>query len=113
MSAQRGQALLYPERKRCLACRRYFGFLVVDGLYDSWECAGRHPLSSNPDDWPREHYVPERPWRPKREKHAWLTLTEAERVASKFNKEAYQCGFCCKYHIGSRNPSEGGDNDGE
>lgn len=96
----RGQAWRYPERKRCLACRRYFGFLVVDGLYDSWECAPRGRPSDNPDDWPREHYVP-MPGGVRREKHSYWTLQEAERVAARHDKDAYQCGYCLQWHIGS------------
>lgn len=35
-----GRLRLYPNRKRCLACRSYFGFIVVDGLFCSYRCAG-------------------------------------------------------------------------
>lgn len=101
----RGQALLYPDRKRCLACRRYFGFLVVDGLYDSWECAPRGRPSDNPEDWPREHYVP-LPGGVKREKHSYWYRSGAERAADRQGKGAYRCGYCRNYHIGTNRSEE-------
>lgn len=99
----RGPALLYPDRKRCFTCRQRFGFVVVDGLYDSWECAPRGRPSSDPDDWPREHYS----WqvgRVKQEKRDWLTQKAAERAAKQQGKEPYKCGYCLGWHIGKRNP---------
>lgn len=34
-----GTKLAQPERKRCYACRKFFGFAVYDELYCSRECA--------------------------------------------------------------------------
>lgn len=102
--SERGLGLLYPDRKRCRRCRRYFGFLVVDGLYDSYECAGRpRPEDTPPDLWPREHYVP-RPGGERRPKAVFLSQGAAERAATRHGKEAYRCGFCGDWHIGSRSP---------
>lgn len=102
--SRRGLAWLYPDRKRCMTCRRYFGFLVVDGLYDSYECAGRpNPDDTPPDLWPREHYVP-RPGGERRPKAAFLSEKAAQRAAERHGKEAYRCGFCGDWHIGSRSP---------
>lgn len=100
----RGPSWLYPDRKRCMTCRQYFGFLVVDGLYDSYECAGRpRPEDTPPDQWPREHYVP-RPGGVRQPKAVFLTERAAQRAAERHGKEAYQCGFCRNWHIGSRSP---------
>lgn len=100
----RGPSWLYPDRKRCRTCRQYFGFLVVDGLYDSYECAGRpRPEDTPPDLWPREHYVP-RPGGERRPKAVFLTEKAAQRAAERHGKEAYRCSFCRDWHIGSRNP---------
>lgn len=102
--SERGLGLLYPDRKRCRACRRYFGFLVVDGLYDSYECAGRpRPEDTPPDLWPREHYVP-KPGGVRQPKAVFLTERAAQRAAERHGKEAYRCGFCGDWHIGSRSP---------
>ncbi|HEU4752317.1 MAG TPA: hypothetical protein VFU47_04340 [Armatimonadota bacterium] len=101
---ERGLGLLYPDRKRCRACRRYFGFLVVDGLYDSYECAGRpRPEDTPPDLWPREHYVP-KPGGVRQPKAVFFTERAAQRAAERHGKEAYRCSFCRDWHIGSRNP---------
>lgn len=97
--------LLYPERKRCAACRKYFCWSVIDGLYDSRECAGLEPLSDDPADWPREHYVRDHD-RPVRKKVDWLYEDRAKRKARKEGKEAYRCNYCFGWHIGSRNPNE-------
>ncbi len=36
----RGKNWVYPDRQRCLKCRRYFAFAVIQRLYCSEECAG-------------------------------------------------------------------------
>lgn len=107
---QRGPEWRYPNRKRCLRCRRYFGFLVVEGLYDSYPCAGRSdPSLAPPDEWPREHFA--RVGGERKPKRAWAGRRIAERQARLYGKEAYVCGFCNEWHIGSPsgNAAEAGD----
>lgn len=93
------RVLLYPVRQRCRKCRRFFGPLVVDGLYDSWECAGRTPPEQESESWPREHFRWSVPWwqgrQSKVEKAAFET--EAEALAEP-NKTAYVCSYCHKWH---------------
>lgn len=98
-----GKLWVYPDRKRCFKCRKYFGFLILDGLYDSYECAGRQP--ENPDDWPREHFVPVKGTNLKKPKHVFLTLREAQREAKRTGKTAYQCGYCANFHVGTQKPN--------
>lgn len=100
----RGPSWLYPDRKRCMTCRQYFGFLVVDGLYDSYECAGRpRPEDTPPDQWPREHYVP-MPGGVRQPKAVFLSERAARRAGERHGKDAYRCGFCRNWHIGTRSP---------
>lgn len=98
---RRGPAWVFPDRKRCMTCRRYFGFTVIDGLYDSWGCAGRtDPDLAPPEDWPREHYVPQAGGG-RKPKRAFLEERKARRAATRNRKEAYRCGYCGQWHIGS------------
>lgn len=109
MSGRSGAALLFPERKRCRTCRSYFGFVVIDLMYDSYICAGRpDPWNTPPDEWPREHRSWRRRWDGKRlivPKADWGTWRRAERAAKKRGKTAYRCTFCNGLHIGSTNPN--------
>lgn len=104
--------LIYPRRKRCRACRAYFGFLVVDGMYCSYACAGRpKPDESTRNDWPRQHYKLARPrygslefgkvsWI-KVEKKAFPNQRIADLEAKRCGKQAYRCSYCNRWHIGS------------
>lgn len=104
----RGAALIFPERKRCRACRNYFGFLVVDGMYDSYACAGRpDPEDAPPESWPREHRTTRVRWNGERiivAKRDFQTWKSAKRWAKVHGKQAYRCGFCNGLHIGSLRP---------
>jgi hypothetical protein len=102
----RGKALLYPARQRCFRCRRVFTFGVIDGLYCSTLCAMREPTSTNPTDWPREHYarVPHSDRR--KEKRHFFSLAEAQVEAKRWSKDAYLCIYCGYFHIGSKRPEE-------
>jgi hypothetical protein len=66
-----GRWHLYPDRQRCLACRRFFGFTVIDRLYCSYLRAGVKPPGDDPNEAPR-----------------------------KKNTDAYYCDYCHHYHIG-------------
>lgn len=84
-----------------MTCRQYFGFLVVDGLYDSYKCAGRPtPDDTPPDLWPREHYVP-KPGGERQPKAVFLSERSAQRAGKRHGKSAYMCGFCKFWHIGT------------
>jgi hypothetical protein len=97
--------ILGTDRKRCLRCRKYFTWFVVDGKWCSNECAGRVGISDNPDDWPRRHYVPAGPGGPKRPKVQY-THQEADIAAENAGKTAYHCTYCGNWHIGSRSGDE-------
>lgn len=100
----RGPLWRYPDRKRCYRCRSYFGFLIVDGLYDSFECAGRPDPDADPERWPREHFS----WSngERRRKRSWASERAAGSAARKRDKSAYRCGWCGGWHIGSLRPVE-------
>lgn len=104
MRARRGTSWRFPLRKRCLECRSYFGFEVVDGLYCSRRCARVPELSPDPADWPREHYARVPHSNARRPKRDWVTQADAERAAVRLAKQAYQCGYCLGWHVGTPNP---------
>lgn len=86
----------YPERRRCLACRKFFSFLVVKRLYCSYECAGVPAPSDNPADWPREHRTASG--------DAKASYAHPGEVRSAQTNEAnihlYPCNYCFTYHLG-------------
>lgn len=85
-----------------MTCRNLFGFLIVDGLYDDYACAGRIPPSeAPPEQWPREHFVFDRRTREKKVKATYYDERTAQRHARKANKTAYLCTFCQLFHIGT------------
>src|SRR5688572_8370737 len=89
----------YPNRKRCLACRKYFGFIVVKRLWCSYECAGMTPPSDNFRDWPREHRrAGGQP------KATYLCPEDVDvRRHSKDTIHVYECGYCGMWHLGHAN----------
>lgn len=89
---------VFPHRMRCAKCRCFFGFEIIDGLYDLYECAGQTPPSQNPDDWPRQHYAIVRGVR--RAKQVYILPSDAEIDALREGKKAYWCEYCRYYHIG-------------
>lgn len=103
---RRGRSWLYPDRKRCLACRSYFAFIVVDGLFCSYGCAGVPEPSANPADWPREHYSRPPGGPERRAKRDWLYRHRAERAAKKNGKTPYRCSYCLGWHIGTPDPGK-------
>ena len=97
----RGLTWIYPDRKRCYRCRKYLGITIIDGLYDSYACAGRpHPDRAPPETWPRQHFV----WvnGQRRPKAVWDDQRQAQRAAKRNNKDAYVCDFCGCWHIGKK-----------
>ena len=97
--------LLYPERKRCRACRRYFCFEVIKGLYCSRECAGLPPLPVLPlEQLPRTCRTG-RLGGKIRAKTCYFTEAEAlETMAAQRHAdpglEAYECPNCLYWHLG-------------
>lgn len=95
---RRGERFLFPARKRCMRCRSFFGFLVLAGLWCSYECAGHPVPSSDPADWPREHRLV---WRLQRAKRAFDSEDEANGWTVRQGKTAYPCGYCLMWHVGT------------
>jgi len=96
--APRTGGLVWPQRQRCRKCRNYFGFIVIDQLFCSYECAGVAEPSRNPDEWPRQHTVFGQ------QKRAFFSEDEAVTFLRKGNirdKQAYYCDFCHTWHVGS------------
>lgn len=104
---KRGLAWRYPDRKRCVGCRVYFGFTVLDGLYCSARCARVPEISADPADWPREHFsiIPHSNG-VRRAKRDWGHPDLAEAAARRNGKQAYRCTYCLGQHIGSPDPSK-------
>lgn len=90
----------YPQRKRCLACHRYFGPLVVKRLYDSFECAGLVPPDPDVRTWPR--YCRTRVNEPK------ARYNSPEEVSTRNHEHetihVYECDHCGGWHIGHQSP---------
>lgn len=92
--------LVWPERQRCRACRKYFGFIVLRRLYCSYECAGLP--EPDPDARPRQCFS-KVPWIGLQPKRAFFSL-EAARANHAAQKDqtlnAYECSNCLMYHLG-------------
>ena len=103
-----GVTLLYPERVRCLGCRRYFAFEVVLRQYCSRECAGLDPRPTVVAEWPRTCRVwnhKDRVWVPKR---SFPVESEARDEAALHDNYFYECPNCFDWHISkSPEPYEG------
>ena len=98
--------LLYPVRKRCAACRAYFGFAVELGLFCSRSCAGLPEIwRERPQDWPRQHYsVYRRGSRIIRSRKREYGSEQEARAACWGDKQAYRCQYCALWHIGGKAP---------
>lgn len=95
--------LLYPERRRCRTCRRYFGFDVILRAYCSEECAGLPERPINVEDLPRQCRVkkPDKKWYAKA---SWPTKYLANKVGKKCGHYPYLCEppvGCGRYHLSS------------
>lgn len=100
--------LLYPERKRCRTCRRYFAFIVVLRQDCSEECAGLPEYPRSAEELPRRCRVwdsRESCWRPK---IVYWTEPDAQRAARKQRSFWYLCdretGGCGEYHLSKLSP---------
>ena len=101
----RGAALIYPERKRCMTCRSFFGFTILAGLWCSYECAGHPEPSKDPEDWPRQHRLHWRVGRQAKKVYdSEQEATRSGRLPEPLN--AYLCDYCLTWHIG-RKPRDG------
>jgi hypothetical protein len=90
--------LLYPERQRCRACRRFFGFVPILRQWCSEECAG---VAYDLTTAPRSCKVRDREdpsgwaW-----KQVWWTESDAKRACRRKGAAAwYQCDGCWGYHL--------------
>lgn len=100
--------LLYPERKRCWECKRYFAFAVIMRLYCSRACAGLDERPLDVSQWPRTCRVwRDGAWEPKA---TYLTPEEAQEAASLHKKYWYACmpdEGCGMYHLSSHPAPKG------
>lgn len=90
---------LWPVRQRCRACRRYFAFEVILGLYCSRSCAGAPERSADVWLWPRRCRVfAEGRWIPK------VAYFSTEDAAGR-GAHPYLCKLpdgCGMYHLSKR-----------
>lgn len=111
----RGAELVWPQRKRCYACRSYFGFEVIEGLYCSRACAGLAP-------WVRVQAVPlpggtevrdlprscrsalwARPGPRAKQRFVSKDMAQAAILESGVTDlEAYECPNCGFWHMGHK-----------
>lgn len=88
----------YPERKRCLTCRKYFGPLVIKRLYCSYPCADMEPPLPDITQRPRCCRT-----RVNEAKRAYLYPEEVTSERHEYETiHVYLCLHCGLYHIGHR-----------
>lgn len=98
----------YPQRKRCLTCRKFFGFTVIRRLYCSYECA-RMPFPPNdPMKRPRECRTGAGELK---RSYPYPELVTGADLRGTFN--VYECACCGTYHIGHRRPEQRGGTDAQ
>lgn len=96
---------LYPERQRCAKCRKAFALVVVDGIYDSYACAGIRAPSTRLSDTPREckRMVNDK-WDFKQR------YRSEEEVPLKLRNDPgtniYRCQNCHHLHVGHSRPDQ-------
>lgn len=97
--------LLYPQRKRCVTCRSYFGFAILAGQYCRYECAGQERPAPQAQDWrwPRRHFRRGYSTYKRVEKSSYLSQGEAELAAMGNDSgglNSYLCDYCLLWHNG-------------
>lgn len=95
---ENSQFLMYPERERCRRCQRPFRNLVINRLYDSYECAKKTPPSDDILDWPR--YCRTRAMEPK-VRYFWPGAVDDDPQTHE-TFHVYHCNYCGMYHIGHK-----------
>lgn len=118
-------------RRRCHTCRKYFGFLVIEGLYCSWKCQGWSDEEIE-ESWRRVRLgwariqqrrsarnIPEGMEVP-RECRTWywkykdrLSEHSARQRAADLSCDFYQCGNCQHWHVGNKHEQEEEDHEGD
>lgn len=94
--------LLYPERQRCRACRRYFGFIVILRQWCSEECAG---VEYNLENAPRSCKVWDHEGGGWRWKQVWWSERQVKKACRKKGAAAwYRCDGCWEYHLTKISP---------
>lgn len=102
-TAEAAAAWFYPDRQRCLGCRRYFAGLVIKRLYCTYECAGMEPPPLDPRLRPRS-------CRTAAGEAKKVFLYPGEVVSPQSDRRGtihvYLCDCCGMYHIGHKNPND-------
>jgi hypothetical protein len=96
---------LYPARRRCVTCRRYFAGLVLAGQYCSYRCAGVDRPAPRAQDWrwPRHHFRRGYGTYRRIEKTFYLSQAEADLAAMSNDSgglTSYLCDYCLMWHNG-------------
>lgn len=96
---------LYPERQRCLTCRKKLEDIVLDGMYCSYQCLGIKSPSQNVEKAPR---------------HCRREVSGKWDFKSKYKSpnsvplklqndpatNIYSCDYCHFFHVGHSRPTE-------
>jgi hypothetical protein len=88
---------LYPQRVRCLGCRKYFGPIVIKRLYCSYACAGMEPPPA--DIMQRPRYCRTHAGELKRSFFYPEQVTN-QQLTCRGMMDVYYCDCCGTYHIG-------------
>lgn len=90
---------LYPERTKCKKCRKTLNQTVIDGMYDSYSCAGIPTPSSNVEEAPRhcKRMIDNR-WGWKTKYRSTQEVPEHLRTDPATN--IYTCDYCHFFHVG-------------
>lgn len=99
-------ALIYPERKRCRTCRKFFGFELIDGLYCSGDCVPYPYQEVVVDELPRTCRTRDRNggggggWRLKL---VFPDEESARRAKKRYGSGCYyQCPNCHRWHLAKK-----------
>lgn len=91
--------LLFPQRTRCVTCRKKLETVVLDGLYCSYKCAKLPTPSPDPEKAPRhcKRQVGEK-WGLKT-KYRWDGEVP-QRLRDDPGTNIYKCDYCHFLHVG-------------
>jgi DNA-binding XRE family transcriptional regulator len=96
---------LYPKRQRCKTCGKGLKDIVLDGLYDSYKCAGVPEPKKNIDAAPRNcKRMIDGKW-------GWKTKYKYEgavpqRLRDDPATNVYRCDYCHYLHVGHSRPMD-------
>lgn len=96
---------LYPKRQRCKTCGKGLKTVILDGLYDSYKCAGVPEPSRDVNLAPRNcKRMVDNKWDWK-QRYTYLAAVP-QRLRDDPATNVYWCNYCHYLHVGHNRPSE-------